>query len=269
MGLANEIKRIARRVVESFLAEKIHTHLPAQVVSYDATTNTCSIQPCIMRMRSEDPGNLTTIELPQIDDVPVKQFGSGKLLFSVAPQADSYGVFHVSERDIEVWLTKGGVVNPGSSRKFDLTDGWFDPGAYPLIADGDNGLISPAIKTDRIEMRTRAGTSTITLKDDGSIELVTLGDGSVAISTDGTVGIGNTSGFMEIDPSGVAKFNSAADSVALATKVDLLWSTLDTVMRTAWVVAPTDGGAALKAAYLAAFAAPPTSVASAKVKLDS
>ncbi len=63
--------------------------------------------------------------------------------------------------------------------------------------------------------------------------------------------------------------NSEVDAVALSTKVDLLWTTLDTLFRTTWVPAPTDGGAALKAAYLAAFATPPASVASAKMKLDS
>jgi hypothetical protein len=228
MGLANEIKRIARRVVESFLAEKVHTHLPAQVVSYDATTNTCSIQPCIMRMRSEDPGNLTTIELPQVDDVPVKQFGSGKLLLSVAPQADSYGVFHVSERDIEVWLTKGGVVNPGSSRKFNLSDGWFDPGAYPLKADGDNGLISPAINTDRIEMRTRLGTSYIYVKDDGKIELTTLGDATVTLDTDGTMTVKNSSGSMVVDSSGNAVFHGGSDTAVAYTDMKSAFDTLKT-----------------------------------------
>jgi len=57
------------------------------------------------------------------------------------------------------------------------------------------------------------------------------------------------------------------DYVALATKVDLLWTTLDTVLRTAWVVVPTDGGAALKVAYAAAFPVPPTSVAASNLKV--
>jgi hypothetical protein len=246
MSWGRELNKFVKKMVRSILAEEVHTHLPAQVVSYDGT-----------------------IELPQIDDVPVKQFGSGKLLFSVAPQVDSYGVFHVSERNLEVWLTKGGVVDPGSSRKFNLSDGWFDPGAYPLIADGDNGLISPAINTDRIEMRTRAGTSYIYVKDDGTVELKSNNDGTVTIATNGTITGTNSGGSFELKTSGVLEVNSSVDAAALATKVDLLWATLDTVIRTAWVVAPTDGGAALKAAYIAAFATPPTSVASAKLKVDS
>lgn len=60
----------------------------------------------------------------------------------------------------------------------------------------------------------------------------------------------------------------AVDLVALATLVDLIVSTLDTVFRTGWVVVPTDGGAALKAAYLAAFPTPPASVAATKSRAE-
>ncbi len=59
---------------------------------------------------------------------------------------------------------------------------------------------------------------------------------------------------------------TATDFVALASKVDLLFTLLDGVFRVGWVPVPLDGGAALKAAYLAAFAAPPASVASLVVK---
>jgi hypothetical protein len=228
MSWGRELNKFVKKIVRAILAEEVHTHLPAQVVSYDGTTNTCSIQPCVMRMRSEDPNNLTTIELPQVDDVPVKQFGSGKLLFSVPPQVDSYGVFHVSERDLEVWLTKGGVVDPGSSRKFDLSDGWFDPGAYPLIADGDNGLISPAINTDRIEMRTRLGTSYVYVKDDGKIELTTLGDAKVTLDTDGTMTVKNSSGSMVVDSNGNAVFHGGSDTAVAYTDMKSAFDTLKT-----------------------------------------
>lgn len=56
-----------------------------------------------------------------------------------------------------------------------------------------------------------------------------------------------------------------AEFVALAQKVDTIISTLDTVFR-GWVIPGSDGGAALKTAYLAAFATPPTSVAAQNVR---
>ena len=267
MSFFRDISRLVRRLVQAALSD-VHTHIPAQVVSYNAALNTCSIQLCINRIRTEDPVNLTTIEIPPVDDVPVKLFGSGKLVCAVAPQAGSYGILHVSERELETWLLKGGVVDPMSSRKFDIGDGWFDPGAYPILPDGDNGLIVPPIRTDRIEFRTRIGTSYVSLVDDGSIELTAMGLGLVTMATDGTITIENTAGSIELTAAGITEINSSADAAALASKVDLLWTTIDTLFRTGWVPAPPDGGAALKAAWLVSFPIPPTSVASTKLKVD-
>lgn len=55
----------------------------------------------------------------------------------------------------------------------------------------------------------------------------------------------------------------ASSYIALADKVDSFISKLDNVIRTAWIVAPNDGGAALKAAYIntTAFPSAPGSVA--------
>lgn len=61
---------------------------------------------------------------------------------------------------------------------------------------------------------------------------------------------------------------TADDFVAMAGKIDTIISTLDTMFRTGWVVVPTDGGAALKAAYLAAFSSAPGSTASSNLKAD-
>lgn len=58
------------------------------------------------------------------------------------------------------------------------------------------------------------------------------------------------------------------DFVALAAKVDDFISRIDAVIRTAWVVVPNDGGAALKTAYTTEFDEPPESVAAEHVKAD-
>jgi hypothetical protein len=74
---------------------------------------------------------------------------------------------------------------------------------------------------------------------------------AVALETGGTVNLG-------------AEFG--ASLVALATKVNAYTAKMDILLRTTWVPVPTDGGAALKTAYLAAFPTPPASVAAAKVR---
>ncbi len=76
---------------------------------------------------------------------------------------------------------------------------------------------------------------------------------------------------LTMDNSGESYFDSGSDYVAMAAKVDLLWSTLWTVFNT-WAppAGPTiDNGAALKSAFLAAFPSPgPDSVASVNLRAD-
>lgn len=178
MGWTREIKRVAKAVFKLEMSQ-VRTHVPAQVVSFDSALNTCSVQPCIKILRTDDPNNTYTRELPQINDVPVRAFGSGKCLLTVAPQVGSYGYLHVSDRRLERWLTEGGIVEPISAQKFDISDCVFEPGLYPLVVDGDNGKLQSAVKTDRIELRTRSGSTFVAVVDDESIEIETTGNVSI------------------------------------------------------------------------------------------
>jgi hypothetical protein len=191
MRIGALVKQIAQMVFRQEMA-KVHTNLPAQVVSYDDAEN---VQPCLKRLRTNDPDS-QFVQLPQIDDVPVKQFGSGKLLFSVAPKAGSYGALYICERDLTEWLLKGGIVDPRNTRKFDIGSGWFDPGLYPLVDDGDNGKIAGGINTDRIELRTRTGDTSIAVLEDETIE-VNNASGTITIKSSGQVDI---NGNLTVDP---------------------------------------------------------------------
>jgi len=246
MRFAKQIKRLVNAIVKAILADT-HTNIPARVVSYDPVLNTCKIQLCFLRMRTDDPDNLEPIQSPQIDDVPVKQMGSGKLLLSVAPQVDSYGEFRVSERSMERWLNEGGAVLPASTRMHHLSDGVFDPGLYPFVVDGDNGKLQSPIATDRMSLRTRDGVGQVSMLDDGSV-IITLASGKTV------------------------KIDAGTDAAALASLVDSYISKMDLLIRTTWVppVAPTiDNGAALKTGYITAFPSAPGSTASQQLKVES
>jgi hypothetical protein len=180
MTWVRQLKKMVRRYIRAFLDEELQTHLPCEVISYDADENLVSLQPCINAIRMLDADNLTTVQMPRIDDVPVQQFGSGKVLFSVAPQEGSYGNLHVTKHRLETWLTKGGIVDPNSSILFDANDGFFDPGVYPLVIDGDNGKLIAPIQTDRIEMRTRDRGGYISLLSNGIVHI--QGDTDFAVA---------------------------------------------------------------------------------------
>lgn len=183
MSWTRNLKKLIRSIVKEELSI-VRTHIPAQVISYDADTNLAKVQPCIKGIRIDDPNNTTTKQLPVLTDVPVQQFGSGKCLISIAPQEGSYGLLHISDRDIQKWLDAGGINDPGSIRKFDLSDAFFAPGLYPTAADGNNGKIDVDIKTDRIEMRTRTGNSFVAVIDDENIAITATDEVTINGGTD-------------------------------------------------------------------------------------
>ncbi len=189
MSLIRDIKKLIRVMIDAYAAD-IHTHMPAQVISYDATANTVSVQPCIKRVRTDDPNNLTTAALPVLEDVPVKQFGSGDFVLTVPPSVDSYGLLHVNERELEQWLDRGGVVDPATVRKFDLSDAIFDPGMYVI-----NG-ITGGVNTDRIEIRSMDGTVFIAILDTGEISIE---NGVGTITMDATTGQVDVNGHLTVD----------------------------------------------------------------------
>jgi hypothetical protein len=244
--MIKEIIELCSKLFRSQMA-MVRTNIPAQVVSYDASENTCSVVPCIVQVRTDDPDNLEPVQLPQVDDVPVKLQGSGKLLLSVAPQIGSYGELRVFDRDISRWLNDGGITTAGSTRMHHFSDAVFSPGLYPLATDGDNGKLQSPISTDRISLRTRDGVAQVSVLDDNTIEIVTTGNVTIQSK---------------------AIINSEADAAALASKVDNFFTQVDNVMRTVWVPVPNDGGAALKTAWTSGVTAP-TTTASANLKVDS
>lgn len=188
-----DIKKVAARVFRS-LQPTLRTHLVGQVVAYDPATNTAEIQPVVNAVRFGDPDNLTTKQLPVLADVPVQLPGSGKVWVAFGLAEGTYGTLHVSDRELETWLTTGGIVDPGDIRMHDISDCWFEPSLVHLTEEDDAGAFAEAIDTDRICLRTRTNTTQIAVKDDETVEIknenctLTIDvDGNVALTTAGDV----------------------------------------------------------------------------------
>jgi hypothetical protein len=192
-------------------ASSINTNIVCQVVSYDADANTCSLQPVVKVMRADDPENMGTMELPQLDNIPVKHQGSGKFLVSVAPAVGSYGNLVVSDSSLENWIVEGGIVNPARTRRHHPNDGFFEPGLYPQKEDGDNGKLQSPIKTDRVSLRTRAGDVEISILDDNSVLIETTAAVNMVCSS---AAIGSD---LDVDGGVVANGDVVATNPALAT----------------------------------------------------
>lgn len=280
------IKRVAEAVFRAF-RPTLRTHIIGQVVSYDTTTNTAVIQPVLKIIRGTDVNNMTTINPAPLSDVPVRQYGSGKLWCTVAPAVGSYGELHIADRAIDGWLSAGGAgVEPTSTRTHDLSDAVFEPSLVHLVDEGDNGAFAVGIATDRVSLRTRSGDTEISVLDDetiainvnggvatvsvdtsGNVSVTSQGDASVY--ADGDVVLENTNDSFTLGSSSIDA-GGGTDFVALAKATDdKIQAIADAITNAA--VTPMDGGAAFKAAIIAAMTpalAAIGSVASSNLKAD-
>jgi hypothetical protein len=152
-GIEPTMAQVITEAIEARLLEA-HTCFPGQVVKYDKATQRADIQPCLKRRYAD--GRI--VSLPVIVGVPVRQLRAGKASIHVPVKAGTYVEVRVAERSLDVWLAKGGVVDPDDARHHHLTDAIATPGLYPdtdpAIVDNGDDL---TIQNDAAVIRLQAG----------------------------------------------------------------------------------------------------------------
>jgi hypothetical protein len=105
------------------------------VTSYDAGKRRASVQPLIRRGYLDEAGKRQTELLPIVNNVPVVFLGSGgaRIKFPVRPGDTVLLLF--AEASLDLWLAKGGEVDPGDDRRFSLSDGIAIPGLMHAAGD--------------------------------------------------------------------------------------------------------------------------------------
>lgn len=106
---------------------RILTHLPGRIVSYDEDTQSCSVQPLIMYGHLDERGRRVVKPLPELHDAPVKFIGpkNGRITTPVKP-GDLCTVMWCSA-SIATQKQVGGLVDPKTDHRHDVSD------AYVLI----------------------------------------------------------------------------------------------------------------------------------------
>lgn len=171
----------ALRVMFDRLSLLLRTALPCRVVAVDASGRTVDVQPAVSGVHSID-GQLKPLDLPVIRGVPLQLLGSTtKGLFVAVPvSAGDDGLLVVCDRALDNWQHRAGVQPPPpmpTPRHHDLTDAVFIPGLQRL-----SGAV-PSFPTDAVQVRNRAGTcvlevreSSITARVPGGAVMVVDGD---------------------------------------------------------------------------------------------
>ena len=106
----------------------VHTCAPGKVVSYDAMTQTATVQPLFQRNIA---GNLIT--LPEIQDVPIVFPRTANAWLKLPLTVNDNVMLHFTERSLDAWLQNGGVTDPANARKFNLSDCVATPGLAPIL----------------------------------------------------------------------------------------------------------------------------------------
>lgn len=124
----------------SELQKKIHTSLPARIVSFDSSSQTATIELLITQMDYNDE----MLDLPPLVDVPVQMFSFGEFFITAEPQAGDEGNAYFSERCIDGWWESGEKSTPMDVRFHDLSDAHFiggvksKPNALTIIPNALN-----------------------------------------------------------------------------------------------------------------------------------
>jgi hypothetical protein len=145
-----------KKVFDSFFALK-HFCMPAVVTAFDANLQTVSVQPALMTLAQDS----TVPEMhPIIEDVPVVFPGGGGffLTFDILP--GSYVLLVFAERSIENWADLGGIADPQSTRKCDLSDAIAIPGLLPTP-----NVLVPGVDSLAATLRNKLGTSYVKVTD--------------------------------------------------------------------------------------------------------
>lgn len=137
----------------------LHTMLPGIVVAVDVAKGTCDVKPTLKRLRADG----TASDLPVIVNCPIAFYRAGAAAVYL-PLAVGHSVeIRFCERSLDIWLTKGGTVDPKDARKHNLSDAVVYPGLYdftqaPSGADPANLVIVN-------------GSSKITMTPDGKFKI--------------------------------------------------------------------------------------------------
>lgn len=157
-----------RHILGKFL-QGVDDMLPAQVISYDRSTNRAVVQPLVMLLTTDNK----TVHRPAVASVPVIQYGGGGFVVSAPIKAGNLGWIKANDRDISLFLQSFKNSAPNTIRKHSFSDAVFIP-------DVMTGYTIDGADTDNLVIQSLDGSTKISVGDAG-IKLIAS---SVEIESD-------------------------------------------------------------------------------------
>jgi len=133
-GLPTSLADVIKRGMRAALSD-IHTMIPGRVVRVNTELagaeqriKSVDVQPLIASAYLDETLARQVEALPQIVSVPVAWVGAGGYRMTCPINVGDTGEIRFSEASLDLWLTRGGDVDPGDDRRCHLADAVFSPG---------------------------------------------------------------------------------------------------------------------------------------------
>lgn len=136
------------------LKSDIQKVIPAQIVSYDRTTNRAVVKVLALDITSTGE----KLEMKPIPNIPVLMLSGGGFTFSFPVQENQIGWLIAADKDISVFKKLLSVFTPASYRQHQYEDGFFIP-------DNISGFEVPENEANAVILTSLDGATKITLQN--------------------------------------------------------------------------------------------------------
>lgn len=161
----NDPEESLRLALESHQAQ-MWTALPGIVSGVDLAKQTVSVQPSVKGSVTDAQGNVTSVNMPVLVDVPLcwPKAGGFALTFPVKAGDEVLVVF--SSRCIDSWWQSGGVGAPAEARMHDLSDG------FAIIAPTSQAKKYSNVSSTNVQLRNETGNTYVEITPDGKARVI-------------------------------------------------------------------------------------------------
>jgi hypothetical protein len=142
-------------------ANNIRVAIPGIIDSFDATTQTVTVQPAIREKIQNEDGSQEWVNLPLLVDVPIVLPRAGNFVLTMPITKGDECLVMFADLCIDAWFSNGGIQNQIEKRRHDLSD------SFAILGCWSQPEKLPYYSTDTTQLRNLAGTSYIEVTDTG------------------------------------------------------------------------------------------------------
>lgn len=176
--LGNDAEEAMRAALDGRQAT-IWTAMPGIVQSVDFDAMTCEVQPSIQGTVQDEMGNVTSVDLPLLVDVPIVFPSAGGFIITLPLKSGDEVLVVFGSRCIDAWWQSGGIQRPMEARMHDLSDGFAIPGPR-----SQTNLPLGSVSSTDLEIRNSLGTTYLSITAGGKIGFANVTTDLKSVLTD-------------------------------------------------------------------------------------